>query len=586
MSPTEISKTASSLDNDNSLFVYSSDDSVCHSDAYFSRTTSAGASSLTYSPEPSETKSQHEGAAESTPFLHTFTKSTLEDYPHLQLPFSANRHDTSYNVQLQKKIKLQQFKSHYHYSYHSTNESSHKLHRKPNKEQEARENLVLNVRGKVQPEGEWKDTVWLIIFLFQFFVVVLYAIRSGIFSVFSTYNDDDDLSSSEQNDQDIIIATTADSNASFHIDYQTVVELIIILGFYATILSILTMGFMLILARSLLQTALILTTVTAFGWGLIGLAMEPFYIIPMMGFGALLVTLAYSLWVWDRIPFAGINLYTALCGVRSTLFILLVGMLMSLVAFGWFIFWSMALIGVVDNFGYCIHDYYAIFFYAFMIISLCWTHLVIKNIVQVTVSSAVGTWWFEGDCDGKVVSRSLGRSFTKLLGSICLGSLVLIPLQILRFVTCLDFLKSYNVWAFTYVGIYGYPFVEAGERARQLFQAREWEKVVNDNLIHIVFLMVSIGIGGCTGTFGVLLEEVDGYEFTSFHKPIITAFLIGCALGFIVSSTLLFGVLNSSANTLLICFAADPFTFHKNHPELSQDLRRAWSQQVWEPTTA
>lgn len=61
---------------------------------------------------------------------------------------------------------------------------------------------------------------------------------------------------------------------------------------------------------------------------------------------------------------------------------------------------------------------------------------------------------------------------------------------------------------------------------------------------------------------------------------------IGCVLGFIVSSTLLFGVLNSSANTLLICFAADPFKFHKNHPELSQDLRRAWSQQVWEPTTA
>lgn len=141
------------------------------------------------------------------------------------------------------------------------------------------------------------------------------------------------------------------------------------------------------------------------------------------------------------------------------------------------------------------------------------------------MSSAVGTWWFEGDCDGKVVSRSLGRSFTKLLGPICLGSLVLIPLQILRVVTCLDFLKSYNAWAYTYVGIYGYPFVEAGERARQLFHAREWEKVVNDNLIHIVFLMVSIGIGGCTGTFGVLLEEVDGYEFTSFHKPIITAFL-------------------------------------------------------------
>jgi len=584
--------SAATLADENSLLVYSSDDSLHHSDSYFlPRTTSGGAASLTYSPDPEMSKI-------------AYTKTALlDDFPHLQVPFWNNNEMNYSNVPPAfKKMKLQQQQqlpshdSYQHYNYHSTEtkmtttatayyqsspsrkQYSNSRKHNSNKEQEARENLVRSIRGKVQPENEWKDVIWFIIFLLQFLVVVFYAIRSGIYSVFAT-NDNDD--------GDIIIGTTADndnnSNASFHIDYQTVIQLIIILGFFATILSVLTMGFMLILARSLLQTALIFTTVSALGWGLIGLAMKPFYIIPTLGFGALAVTLTYSLWVWDRVPFAGINLYTALCGVRSTLFILLIGMLMSLVAFAWFILWSMAFIGVVDNLGHRIQDYYAALLYISMLISLCWTHLVIKNIVQVTVAAAVGAWWFEGDCNGVVVSKALSRSFTKLLGSICLGSLVLIPIQLLRCITCFDFLESYNSWAYTYVGIYGYSFVEAGDRAHRLFQAREWQQVVNDNLIHFVFLMVSIGISGFTGTFGVLLEEVDGFEFTSFHKPIITAFLIGCALGFVTSATLLFGVLNASAKTLLVCFAADPYEFHKHHPGLSQDLRDAWSHQVWEP---
>ena len=73
--------------------------------------------------------------------------------------------------------------------------------------------------------------------------------------------------------------------------------------------------------------------------------------------------------------------------------------------------------------------------------------------------------------------------------------------------------------------MYGYTFAEGGEKALQLFETREWMDVVSDNLTHNVLLMASIVIGGSTGVFGVLVEEVDGYTFTSFHKPVITAFL-------------------------------------------------------------
>jgi multisubunit Na+/H+ antiporter MnhC subunit len=131
--------------------------------------------------------------------------------------------------------------------------------------------------------------------------------------------------------------------------------------------------------------------------------------------------------------------------------------------------------------------------------------------------------------------------------------------------------------------MYGYSFPEAGERALQLFQTRQWVEVVEDSLIQNVLLMASVVIGGSAGVFAVVVEETDGYDFTSFHQPIISAFVIGSVLGYVLSNILLVGVVGSAVNTILVCFAAGPFEFDKNHPRLSREMREVWSQQVWEP---
>ena len=117
----------------------------------------------------------------------------------------------------------------------------------------------------------------------------------------------------------------------------------------------------------------------------------------------------------------------------------------------------------------------------------------------------------------------------------------------------------------------------------QLFETREWVDVVNDVLIQNVLFMAGLIIGGSTGTFAVVVEETDGYDFTLSHKPIISAFLIGSVLGFVLSNVLLSGIVGSALNTVLICFAADPFEFDKQHPRLSREMREVWSQEVWEP---
>ena len=473
---------------------------------------------------------------------------------------------------------------------------------------------------------------------------------------------------------------------SFTIDYRNAIALIGVSGLYACVLSYFSFGFMLIMSRALIQVTLVFSILLALAWGMIGLKIDPYGIISVMGFGALLLTLGYTIYNWQRVPFASTNLHTALCAMRCTSDITILGMVAILVSFTWCILWSMAFIGSVDKYdpGTCTNQRICVFevpmveigLYGFFIISFYWTNTVIKNILRVTVASTIGTWWYYPQEISPFCSPAVGqpllRSLTKSLGSICLGSLISQAVQfsyaVGRCFCCMsncrrhavhsicdganedsqeidtrrqtrkvqkenpkteltegesdttelteyesDFssgapppekkmasslktqktesngsvgsqLRCFNRWAYSYIGLYGYGFTEGGEKALQLFEAREWTEVVRDNLIQHVLMMASIVIGGSTGSFAVLAEEVDGYDFTTLHRPVTTAFLIGSVLGFVLSNVLLLGVVGSAVNTVLVCFAAGPFEFNKNHPRLSREMIDVWGQQVWEPS--
>ena len=56
-------------------------------------------------------------------------------------------------------------------------------------------------------------------------------------------------------------------------------------------------------------------------------------------------------------------------------------------------------------------------------------------------------------------------------------------------------------------------------------------------------------------------------------------FSTGVVLGLVITSVL-FGIISSSLNAVLVCFAASPVDFETNHPELSHEMRAAW-REVW-----
>ena len=289
--------------------------------------------------------------------------------------------------------------------------------RKKQIEKVSREHLVKEIRGTPQEATTCHDSVFAALFVAQLVLVFFCAIRFGSGVIFSGADQNwspfssrntaqtadhmtrflnssrpvvDDDTSLTQFVSDSVKGSgnqVAQLTSYFVLNYHTVLSVVGITGFYACILSLLTVGFMLIIAKSLIQTCLIASIILSLAWGVIGYALEGQGLVSIMGFVALVLTLGYTIAVWDRIPFASTNLHIALCGMRCTADITLLGMTMILVAFAWCVIWCMAFVGIVDTLNecepgdlYCLKNlsHHHVFLYVFFFFSFCWTNLVIK----------------------------------------------------------------------------------------------------------------------------------------------------------------------------------------------------------------
>jgi len=91
---------------------------------------------------------------------------------------------------------------------------------------------------------------------------------------------------------------------------------------------------------------------------------------------------------------------------------------------------------------------------------------------------------------------------------------------------CLEsILEYFNKWAFVYVGLYGYSYLEAGKNVMTLFKNRGWEAIIADNLVGTTMFFLSLAVGLITGAVGILFVTQtnwwDSFASTSGNKQII-----------------------------------------------------------------
>ena len=314
-------------------------------------------------------------------------------------------------------------------------------------------------------------------------------------------------------------------------DYSGVAYFVSVCGVFAAGLSTVALGFMMKFSTILVKMALFFSIGLSLGVGIMGLVSGQI-LMGVMGLVSFALGICYAYFVWGRIPFAAANLNTALSAVKSNMGLAGIAYFFLFVAFGWSVWWSVAAGGAMNGMGSGIVFLFLVSYY--------WTHQVIQNTVHVTVAGVIGTWWFVPDeassCCSPALKDSFVRATTYSFGSICFGSLLVALVQALRtlqhmlrenddfnflvciidcILACIESIIEYlNTWAYVYVGLYGYSYLDAGRNVITLFQNKGWTTLITDNLAQNVLFMMSAGIGLVSGLVGLIVAAIDKDIFT------------------------------------------------------------------------
>ena len=354
-----------------------------------------------------------------------------------------------------------------------------------------------------------------------------------------------------------------------------------------------------------------------------------------------LISAFYAFKVWHRVPLATANLKIALAAIKDNHGLWIIAYLVTVESWAWIFLWCSAVVEMVVFSPKWVYDCSSVataeydgdqdvctlstrgkFIALGMILSFFWTDQVIKNIFRTTISGVIGTWWFDpvearssmssgrssglfGCCGcSTAIYDSWFRSGFYSFGSIAFGSLLVGLLKSLQwlvrcgrqkrdqqrrnrgiegtdFLFCLlqfvvdkleYFVEYINAFAFVYVGLYGYDYLTAGKQVSSLFKARGWEVIINDDLVARSLGLMSIFISFVTGIVALLL----GF-FLIGPLGSIQFFFLGLFLAH-SSFSVLFGVVTSAVNTVVVCFAESPNQLKENghNPEHFRELAGAY----------
>lgn len=423
------------------------------------------------------------------------------------------------------------------------------------------------VKGEAQPK-QFQDVFWAVLFGAHLLVMI------------------------------VLMALMSTSIQSSGYNYAGVVWCVSMCALVALGLSTLALGFMMQFATELVKTALFFSIGCSLAMGIFGAIAGQIW-MSIIGFASFALGCCYAYFVWGRIPFAAANLRTALTGVRANLGLVVVAYGFLAIAFGWSLWWSVTAGASLSTLGTA-----SLFFF---LLSYYWVHQVLQNTVHVTTAGVIGTWWFvpgeASSCWSTAILDSFSRATTYSFGSICFGSFLVALVQTLRamhriahenddcsFLICLidcilgcieGILEYLNKWAYVYVGLYGYSYLDAGRNVMTLFQHKGWTTVITDDLADNVLVMVSVAIGLTCGLVGLIMGSVDQNLFSGigYDNAGVVGFVLGFLVGYLFASIMM-SVVGSAVNTVIVCFAEAPAEFEANHPALSHEMRMTW-RQAW-----
>eukprot|EP00672_Neobodo_designis_P028700 CAMPEP_0174828880 /NCGR_PEP_ID=MMETSP1114-20130205/1583_1 /TAXON_ID=312471 /ORGANISM="Neobodo designis, Strain CCAP 1951/1" /LENGTH=577 /DNA_ID=CAMNT_0016062607 /DNA_START=76 /DNA_END=1810 /DNA_ORIENTATION=+ len=294
-------------------------------------------------------------------------------------------------------------------------------------------------------------------------------------------------------------------------------------------------------------------------------------------FGCLAAFVFYRL--RHLIPFAALLLKTSVDLATRYWGSFIVGAVTLVLLFGFFAAWSLACIPVMGALegsnGATIGSYFILFVLVFI---LFWAIQTGANVVHVTASGVVATWYFVGEqrMPKTAVPANLKRSLTTSFGSICFGSAVVALLKTIYYflrsavrssrahilvkliAMCLigiieRLTEMFNIYAFTQVAIYGHDFVTAAKQTFALVKESGWSLIINDCLV-----WRSLAITNLVCSLGLCVV------FWIAFNPIVGLLTLAVALSVF---TIFFRPVYAGIATQFVCIAENPTAMEVANPE-------------------
>jgi len=377
-------------------------------------------------------------------------------------------------------------------------------------------------------------------------------------------------------------------------DYHSImpfVYLVAALAGTAIVLSVIYLQLLRAFPTGMIYAGIFLTIASSIGFAIF-LGFKHYYVgAVIFGIWALFLVVYFFI-IRSRIPFAAEMIYTASSVISLYPGSMVVSYLSIIVKIGFFVFWSYT-VTLSQRFEHT----QSIIASIFLLFSFYWTFEVIKNVVHVSVSGVVATWYFmSNNMPANPTLGSFKRAMTSSLGSIAFGSLIVAVIQTLRtilravmnrssknwviliisciglcFLGCLDRLAQYfNHYAFCQVAIYGKTYIEAAKATWNLFKQAGLEAIVNDNIVDGVLWLGVL--------FGAIGTGFAGYLYSTLIHGIAVPWY-GFGIGFMIGFVLLIlamQCLDSAIATIFVCFAEDKETLKNTKPELYQHLMETY----------
>lgn len=194
---------------------------------------------------------------------------------------------------------------------------------------------IIQERG-VKQAASCRDMFFSLSFIAQLIIVVFLGMSYGP-DAFSEYKGK-------------VSSETLEKQAGVHFTYANLLVISWCCGTMSILISILSFLFMSIYTRLLIPIGLFLSMAVPLIWSVFGFVYSPKNFNAVIGLCVFSVAFAHCFIVWDKIPVATANLYTALFAARTTRAIIVLSLVVQVVALTWFIIYFLLFIGLYDSF--------------------------------------------------------------------------------------------------------------------------------------------------------------------------------------------------------------------------------------------